>query len=265
MKAVFLSDNHLKREKDAGYRHLMDFFDLLWGRTPGICEQQVGQEYCDKRGNGKIIIDDLFIAGDLFDFWFCRNDLIYPEFSAVVGKLKELKTRGIGINLCEGNHDFSLKEYFSEQLGMAVFPDWAIIDSDGLRIFVSHGDMVDRSNVKYLLLRKILRSIIFYRLQRCIPISTLWSLARISSNMSKGLSLESEDRLAEKMEAFSMEKFKEGFDAVILGHCHKPSLKKYVLEDRERTFATLGDWISRYPYLYYEDGLFTLSYYRSSP
>ena len=145
---------------------------------------------------------------------------------------------------------------------MTVFSDWAVIDSNGRRILVSHGDTVDRSNIRYLLLRKILRSIIFYRIQRGIPSSILWSIARISSNMSKELSNESEDRLVEKMHAFSMEKFKEGFDAVILGHCHKPLLKEYTIEDRRKTFATLGDWIKRYSYLYYEDGHFTLSYYR---
>jgi len=261
MKAIFLSDNHLKREKDTGYRYLMRFFDLLECKPVEINEQHTGRSY-GETGGYTIGIDDLFIVGDFFDFWFCRNNHIYPEFRAMVCKLIELKTRGIRIHLCEGNHDFFLKDYFSNKLGMTVFSDRAVIDSDGRRILVSHGDTVDRSNIRYLLLRKILRSIIFYRIQRGIPSSILWSIARISSNMSKELSNESEDRLVEKMHAFSMEKFKEGFDAVILGHCHKPLLKEYMIEDRRKTFATLGDWIKRYSYLYYEDGHFTLSYYR---
>jgi len=261
MKAIFLSDAHLKRENDTGYRYLMRFFDLLEGNMVKIGEQETGQPY-DETWGYPIGIDDLFIVGDFFDFWFCRNNHIYPEFRAVIGKLTELKMRGVRIHLGEGNHDFFLKDYFSKILGMNVFAEWAVIDSDGQRILVSHGDTIDRSNIKYLLLRKILRSIIFYRIQQGIPSSLLWGLARISSNMSKGLSSKAEDELAEKMHAFSLKKFKEGFDAIILGHCHKPFLKEYMIEERRKTFAILGDWIKRYSYLSYKDGHFTLSYYK---
>ena len=260
MKAIFLSDAHLRRGNDTGYRYLVRFFDLLEGNTVKIGEQQTEQPYDGETYS--LGIDDLFIVGDFFDFWFCRNNHIYPEFRTMVAKLRELKTRGVRIHLCEGNHDFFLKDYFSKKLGMTVFSDRVVIDSDGQRILVSHGDTIDRSNIRYLLLRKILRSIIFYRIQQGIPSSILWGLARISSYMSKELSTKSEDELAEKMRTFSLEMFKEGFDAVILGHCHKPLLKEYIIEDRRKTFATLGDWIKRYSYLYYEDGRFKLYYYK---
>jgi UDP-2,3-diacylglucosamine hydrolase len=235
MKAVFLADTHLKNADDDGYHSLMHFFDHM------------------------ATVDHLFIAGDFFDFWFCRNGRVYPEFSPVIDKLVDLKQRGVHIILCEGNHDFFMESFFSESLGMTVFTEWASIDLDGRRILVSHGDTVDETNRRYLLLRKILRSRMFYRIQRNIPLFLLWKIARLSSMMSKELLTESENWMAEKMEAFSQEKFKEGFDAVILGHCHKPLIREYVMDGRKRTFATLGDWVKHRSYLYYEDGRFTLN------
>jgi UDP-2,3-diacylglucosamine hydrolase len=239
-KAVFLSDAHLKNQVDDGYHQIVKFLDLPDDH-----------------------VDDLFILGDLFDFWFCRDSRIYPAFSSVIKKLADLKKRGIRIHLFEGNHDFFLADYFTKTLGITVFTGWANIDLDGRNVLISHGDTIDRTNKKYIFLRKLLRSGMFYRMQRIIPPSLLWIIARASSAVSKELTIQTETIIAKKMEAFALNKFHEGIDAVIVGHCHIPLLKEYEIGGRKKTFVTLGDWIKHYSYLCYEDGCFTLSYYKS--
>ncbi len=239
MKALFLSDAHLQSREDANYSLLSNFLDTL-----------------------KKKIDHLFIVGDFFDFWFCREEKLYPDFRTIVDKLIELKNSGVQIHLCEGNHDFFLKNFFTERHGMEVFPDWGTINLDGILTFVSHGDTIDTSNTRYLMLRKLLRSRAFYKIQGKIPLALLWKIARTSSKISNEHLAKSPDGLVEKMEAFTIEKFKEGFDAVILGHCHTPTIKRYNIGGREKTFVTLGDWISHYSYLLYENGKFTLSAYK---
>ena len=209
-------------------------------------------------------VDNLFIAGDFFDFWFCRDRRVYPEFLRIIEKLVNLRDHGVHIVFCEGNHDFYLGSYFSEGLGMTVFTEWASTDLDGQKIYISHGDTVDESDRRYLLLRKILRSELFYRIQRNVPLVLLWKIARLSSIISKELSSESQNWLATKMEIFSQEKFKEGYDAVIMGHCHKPQIKEYMVDGRRKTFATLGDWVRHHSYLYYENGQFELKYFKAT-
>jgi UDP-2,3-diacylglucosamine hydrolase len=240
MKAVFLADAHLKNAEDDSYRSLIHFLDHM----PAA--------------------DRLFIAGDFFDFWFCRDRRVYPAFKSVIDKLMELRRQRIDIVLCEGNHDFFMGEYFSDGSGIAVVTEWTSVEMDGRKILVSHGDTVDKTNKKYLFLRKLLRSRFFYHIQRKIPLTLLWKIAQISSKMSKELSLESENKLVKKMEAFAQDKFQEGFDAVILGHCHEPFFKEYVVDGRKKTFATLGDWLRHHSYLYYEDGRFSLQYGKST-
>ena len=114
----------------------------------------------------KTPIDDLYILGDLFDFWFCSKDHIHPEFQLVIHSLVDLQKTGVRIHLCEGNHDFFMKEYFHDVLGMEVFEEWADIKLDKLRMLVAHGDTADRSNRTYMMFRKILRSRPFYNIQR---------------------------------------------------------------------------------------------------
>lgn len=232
MKAVFLSDAHIKNSSEPQYRPLLDFLDHIRGA------------------------DSLFILGDFFDFWFCDRSNMFPEFRPVVDKLLGLKSSGTSVSLFEGNHDFFLKDYFSGS-GIDIYPEWADLVLDNKRMLLAHGDLVDTGNRGYLFLRKVLRSRPFYHFQKLIPPRVRWKLADLSSNTSKGFP-EPREELAQKMESFGRLKLEEGYDAVILGHCHIPILKRFPLNGRDGVFCILGDWISHFSYLSYDDGRFDL-------
>ncbi len=232
MKAVFLSDTHIKSSSEPQYRPLLDFLEHIKG------------------------VDHLFILGDFFDFWFCDSSNMFPEFRPIVEKLVELKSGGTTVSLFEGNHDFFLKDYFAGQ-GMNIYPEWAEFRLEGKKLLLAHGDLVDKDNRKYLFLRKVLRSRLFYNFQRLIPPRMRWKLADVSSNTSKSFP-EPREKLALKMESFGRSKLEEGYDAVILGHCHIPVFKRFSINHKERVFCTLGDWITHFSYLSYENGRFDL-------
>lgn len=254
MKAIFLSDAHLKGPADAAHPKLILFFDRLSGRKSDGGERLAAD---------RIAVDLLVIAGDFFDFWFERRDAIYPGFRQVIDRVAALKGEGVRICFCEGNHDFSLGNYFTGKLGIEVYPEWAELEIDGLRVLVSHGDTVDRTNRKYLALRRFLRSRFARALIGLLPLKLLWGLARLSSETSKRMSSASEDRLSEIMKRFALEKFREGYDAVILGHCHRPALHEVICDGRRKSFATLGDWAANDSYLSCDGGRFALN--RFSP
>jgi UDP-2,3-diacylglucosamine hydrolase len=232
MKALFISDAHLKGVKDRQYDRIIKLFEV---------EQTT--------------MDTLFILGDFFDFWFCNNGNVYPGFRRMIDKLFELRDRGVAISYFEGNHDFFLDEFFKGS-GIRVFPDGADLDLDGRKIYVSHGDTVDLSNRRYLLLRRFLRSRVFYLVQNALPSVLLWQIARLSSRMSKDHLAKPPEGLAAAMREFSMTKFRDGYDAVILGHCHQPVLEQYMVGGRKRTFGITGDWEDNCSYIKYVDGTF---------
>lgn len=234
MKAVFIADAHLDGSASDGCRYLMRFLSSVRGR-----------------------IDELFILGDFFDFWFAGENGVYPGFSDVVERLLEIQRAGTNISFFEGNHDFFLGDYF-EPHGVRVFPEGVTVELEGKKVFISHGDMVDTSNRPYLALRRVLRSGLFYRAQKQIPSPILWSLSRVISGMSRNREGPSSDGLAGRINAFAMEKFEGGADAVILGHFHFPRFEQFVVHDRVRTLAILGDWIDHYSYLLYDDGEFLM-------
>ncbi|MDA8126082.1 MAG: UDP-2,3-diacylglucosamine diphosphatase [Deltaproteobacteria bacterium] len=249
MKALFLSDAHLRGTDGAAYGKILGLLERIRGRGEAV-EPQASVD--------PLIIDLLVIAGDFFDFWFSRGEVIYPGFRLVVERIAALKREGVRVVLCEGNHDFFLGDYFTGRLGIEVAPDAVELDIDGLRVLVSHGDTVDRDNLRYLALRKFLRSPFAFRLQRALPLEFLWRLARFSSELSNESSEASQDRLAAVMQRFAQGKFREGYDAVILGHCHKPLLRDETVAGKAKTFATLGDWNGHDTFLLYADGRFSL-------
>ncbi|HBI47548.1 MAG TPA: hypothetical protein DDX93_02330 [Smithella sp.] len=255
MKAIVISDAHLRKSSDDRYKKLMDFLDAI---KKGNIPAPINHNATD---TAPIHIDDLYIAGDLFDFWFCRKEKINPEFKPVINKLIELKEKGIRIHLSEGNHDFFMGEYFHDVLGMEVFEEMTNARLDNLNVLIAHGDTADSANIRYLLLRKALRSRTFYNIQRFIPVSISWTLAGFTSSASKELTVEDGYALVKKMASFALDKFQESYDAVVLGHCHVASLTHYTVAEKQRTFVTLGDWISYYSFLYFEDGNFFLRYY----
>ena len=90
-KAVFLSDAHLKNQVDDGYHQIMKFLDF-----PGDH------------------IDDLFILGDLFDFWFCRDSHIYPGLAPSSKSLPILR-RGECACTCSRGTTISSSEIISRK------------------------------------------------------------------------------------------------------------------------------------------------------
>jgi UDP-2,3-diacylglucosamine hydrolase len=238
MRAVFISDAHIKTRNDKGYDYLLRFFDFI--------------------GND---MDHLFIVGDFFDFWFCEENAIYPDFRPMVDKILELNEGGVTVSLFEGNHDFFLTDFF-ESHGVKVFPEDATLDLDGKRIFISHGDTASQPKRSYLLLKSVLRSGPFYNIQKAVPAPLMWKISRLASKMSRRHFATPPESIAEGMRAFSEKKFDDGYDAVILGHCHQPLLEEHINDGKKKTFAALGDWISHFSYLVCDEGEFSLLSYR---
>lgn len=246
MKAVFLSDAHLKDSSDPGYQKCLQFFASFTGTgsLTGSADQTT--------------LDLLVIAGDFFDFWFERDGRIYPKFQSVVENLLRLKEKGVRICVCEGNHDFFLADFFEKNCGIEIYPNDLELALDDLKVFVSHGDAIDKEQKGYLALRRFLRSRFVYRLQRIFPLKLLWSIAQFSSSMSREMTPNVQERLIGVMHDFARKKFEDGFDAVILGHSHLAAFTEEECRQKVKTFVTLGDWITQYVYLSYESGRFSL-------
>ena len=170
---------------------------------------------------------ELIIGGDLFDFWFEYNHVVPRMHFRVLAQLATLASK-ITVRYIAGNHDFWLDSFISDEVGLIVHPDEYIMNLDGKKYYISHGDGLLKQDHGYRMLKWILRhrvNIILYRLLHPdfgIPFALLCShLSRNSSSRKKRPYSDNDYR------EFAFSKIDQGFDFVVLGHTHWAALQSY--------------------------------------
>jgi UDP-2,3-diacylglucosamine hydrolase len=237
MHAIFIADAHLRRPEDNNYRTMVRFLEGLPGRT-----------------------ELLVIAGDFFEFWLGDSPLPFPHYGKVLDALETVTRSGIKLIFIEGNHDFHLKGYLRRTFDADVFPESTALTLDGKRIFICHGDRINRADYGYRALRFLFRNPFTRLLARIIPSSVPALIAEKLGNHSKG----HHNTVASKWDGkqlakdFAASRFSEGYDVVVTAHYHQPFLQ----QSGEKTLLALGDWITQFSYGEWIDGELTLKTYQ---
>ncbi len=184
--------------------------------------------------------EQLFIMGDLFDYWFEYKNVIPRGYHNILSKLSSLVEHGVKIHYMAGNHDFWLKDFFPNNLGIPVYKDPFQIELRGKKFFLHHGDGLALNDMGYLILKKILRSPISIFLYSLFHPDLTSPIARGFSKTSRAYTGNKDFGETDSMIKFAEEKFREGIDYVIMGHRHKP------LEHSagKSLYINLGDWIT---------------------
>ena len=90
--------------------------------------------------------EEIFLVGDIFDFWFEYNYVIPKGFVRALGKLAELTDKGVKITFITGNHDMWAKDYLERECGIKTFFTPQTVELAGKRLFVAHGDNMNIKN-----------------------------------------------------------------------------------------------------------------------
>jgi UDP-2,3-diacylglucosamine hydrolase len=210
-------------------------------------------------------LDVLVILGDLFEFWYGFEPFAYEGYRTVLDKLEELVKAGIHIRYMEGNHDFVLGSYFEDTLKAKIESDEAALELDGRRVYIAHGDLVNRRDKFYKIFRRAIRnSITYWAIRRAGPRVTK-RVASILSSASLGKrSKKDEERIESVFQEFAIEKFRQGFDVVILAHNHLPQSCSFEINGKETHYFNVGDWIDHFSFLRYRPGEgFSVEYFQN--
>ena len=201
--------------------------------------------------NGK----SLFIVGDLFDFWFEYRSVIPRRFFQVLYALRRLVLNGITVEYLMGNHDFWLDRFFSDQLGIPVHTDSTVLNANGRKIYIAHGDGLAKKDHGYRFLKKVLRYPLNIKLYRLLHPDFGFALAGWCSKLSRDNRVFNEEN--SDYIQFARDLFTQGYDDVILGHTHCPL---EIIQDNKK-FINIGDWITHYSYGKLEKGKLSLEYW----
>ena len=195
----------------------------------------------------------LVILGDLFEFFFGFKNFIsagkssaFKDYLPVFHKLQSLYREGIRIKYFEGNHDFFLHSFFSEQFGMEVevYPNGEEERLGGKRVFIAHGDLSNPKQRAYRVFRRILKNSWTYRLIHLAgPRISRWVAQKLSDMSYQKYHQDDQPASPPAFKAFAHRKFLEGFDMVILGHSHFPEKVEEGIDGKQCLYYNVGDWM----------------------
>lgn len=229
----FISDIHLTDEKSKRRQHLKDFLHHLQDKP-----------------------SELYIVGDLFDFWFEYKYVIPRAHFDILCLLNDTVASGCPVHLITGNHDFWVDSFFTAELNIQVHQKPLETNLNGKRIYISHGDGLAKNDTGYRILKRILQNSLNIKLFRLIHPDLGYGMAHFFSNLSRNNSKLKDDS---DYTQHAKDKFQEGFDYVILGHTHQPVR----IEEKSKVYINTGDWINHYTYAQLENRDLKLRHWQS--
>ena len=98
---------------------------------------------------------EIFLMGDLFDFWFEYKTVVPRGYTRLFGKLAELTDLGIKIHLFRGNHDMWAFDYLREELQIEIHRDPEIRIISGKTFYLAHGDGLGPGDHGYKMIKSV--------------------------------------------------------------------------------------------------------------
>lgn len=189
--------------------------------------------------------EELFLLGDIFDFWFEYRNAIPKGFIRIQSKIAEFTDAGIPVHLFTGNHDMWIFDYLPKELGVSLHRKPVERSFFGKTLQIGHGDGLGPGDWKYKFLKR------FFASKLC-----QWLFARLHPNFGIGLANWS-SRSSRKATGSDDEKFlgeekewlviyckeqlqAKNIDYFIFGHRHLPLDIELAGKSR---YMNLGDWI----------------------
>lgn len=208
--------------------------------------------------------EEIFLVGDLFDFWFEYKRVIPKGFIRLQGKIAQLTDAGIPVHVFIGNHDMWMFDYLPTELGVQIHREPIVREWKGKKFFIGHGDGLGPGDRGYKFLKRIIRAgwakWMFARLH---PNFGVW-LANKFSKTSRRVTQRDEYMGDDKefLVQFCKDELKKThYDYFIFGHRHL-ALDKEIAPGSH--YINLGDWITYNTYAVFDGSTTQLITYRSA-
>lgn len=208
----------------------------------------------------------IFLLGDLFDFWFEYKMVVPKGFVRTLGKLAELRDKGIPIYFFVGNHDLWMRDYFEKELDIPVFYDSTEFLINDKKFLIGHGDGKGPHDKGYKRMKKVFTNPLSKWLFRWLHPDIGVRLGQYFSVKNKLISGDEDKAFLGKEGEWLVQYAKrkleaDHYDYFIFGHRHLPM--KIAINGTSYYF-NLGDWIHYYTYGVFDGEDFELEVYEST-
>jgi len=198
----------------------------------------------------------LILNGDIFDIWNFKKYYWPKSHMQVIKCFLHMLTNGTDIYYLTGNHDEVIRKISSLQLGPLFVKDKLILDLNGEKCWIFHGDIFDITMKQTKWIARIGGKgyDLLILLNRAVN-HLLQELGREKISLSKHIkdSVKKAIQFIDDFEIAAMDlAIQNSFDYVICGHIHQPKIRGYENEKGSVIYMNSGDWIENLTALEYD-------------
>jgi UDP-2,3-diacylglucosamine hydrolase len=227
MHSIFVSDLHLSPERP---RIVQTFFAFLTDTAAQAAE--------------------LYILGDLFEYWVGDDDRDEPFNASIADGLAALAQRGVAVRLMQGNRDVLLGRDFARRCKAEILADPTLLDLHGSKTLLMHGDTLCTDDVDYQKFRAHAHDPSTQRRFLAQPLADRRQQIRelrAHSEAAKGLKTAAIMDVAPATVERVLRA--HGYPRLIHGHTHRPARHLHVVDGHQCERWVLPDWYESGGYL----------------
>ena len=189
--------------------------------------------------------DKIYLVGDIVDLERMKRAPLFPQqHLRVIAKLVDLASNGTEVIYIPGNHDYEFRNMVGRDIcGVPVMLEATHSTAAGQELLVMHGDILDGQIRKGTNLEKF-GAAAYFVLMECDTI-----INRIRRRLGQDYfpmmasikrKLRGANAYIERFEEVAAEyALQRGFDGVVCGHIHRPSIRKI----GDCLYLNDGDWV----------------------
>lgn len=184
----------------------------------------------------------LYILGDFFESWIGDDEDTELQLR-IKARLQAFSAQGKALYFMHGNRDFLIRELFAEQTGASILPDPSVVEINGERILLMHGDSLCTGDTGYMKFRQMIRNPAFLEpfLKRSLEDrrTTARQLREMSQANNQNKSMEIMDVTPEEV---VREMHEHQVLTMIHGHTHRPKVHDLEVDGQAAKRYVMSDW-----------------------
>jgi len=183
-------------------------------------------------------VETIYVLGDLVEAWVGDDD--DSQFTKELRSVLVACNQRVAVYLMHGNRDFLIGKKFEKDTGARLIDDPIVVEVEGRRVLLAHGDAFCTKDQQYQQMRNLFRSADWQRdilsrsLQERIQLANEMREQSRQSNANKSQNIM--DVTDEVVRSVMQE---NECDILIHGHTHRPGIHRL---DQNKTRYVLGDW-----------------------
>ncbi len=213
----------------------------------------------------------LILNGDIIDIWQF-NKRYWPEsHMKIVQRIVKMINKGTQIYYLTGNHDEMLRRFAGFRLNNFIIDNKLVLEIDGKKMWFFHGDVFDITMKHSKWLAKLggwgydmlilLNRVVNFISEKILRKGKVSLSKKIKNGVKQAIKFIDDFELTATEIAIE-----SGYDFVVCGHIHQPTIKDVENEKGKVTYLNSGDWVENLTSLEYNDGEWRIfSFYKDMP